>query len=88
MTNTVAITVKLPVRIAERIPAAGNGRSKFIIKTLEEKVFSQKPTSWKPTTARGRRMAEIIAKGEAAGVTLLNEDEFEQELKARRGGNA
>jgi hypothetical protein len=33
-------------------------------------------------------MAAVIAKGAAAGVAMLNDDEFEQEMKARRGGNA
>ena len=88
MTNTITISVKLPIRIAERIPAPGNGRSRFIIQTLKEKVFNQKSKPWKPATVRGRRMAALIAKGAAAGVAMLNDDEFEQEMKARRGGNA
>jgi hypothetical protein len=88
MSNTVTVSIKLPNRIAERIPAPGNGRSRFIIQTLEEKVFSRQSKQWKPSTVRGRRMAAVIARGAAAGVAMLNDDEFEQEMKARRGGNA
>lgn len=83
--NTLTISVKVPVKLAERMPAAGNGRSRFILQAVEEKLSRQRSAEWKPTTRRGKRMAALLAKGRAAGVKLLNDEEFDRELSARRG---
>ena len=86
MTNSsITISFKLPVRIAEHIPAPGNGRSGFIVQALEEKIARKKPEKWRPATERGRKLAALLAKGRAERHPLLNETEFEQELAARRG---
>jgi hypothetical protein len=83
--NTITVSVKMPLKTAERIPAAGNGRSRFILQAVEEKLARQSAPEWKPTTARGRRMAALLAKGRAERMPLLNDEEFDRELAARRG---
>jgi hypothetical protein len=82
---TTNISVKVPTKIAERIPAPGKGRSRFIVQALEEKLSRQTAPAWKPTTARGRRIAAMLAKGHVERHPLLNEDAFDRELAARRG---
>ena len=83
--NTLNISVKLPAKLAERIPAAGQGRSRFIVQALEEKLSRQSAPEWKPNTVRGKRLAALLAKGQSERYPLLNEPELERELNARRG---
>jgi metal-responsive CopG/Arc/MetJ family transcriptional regulator len=87
MTNTTIVSVKIPERILEQIPPAGQGRSGFIVQAIEEKIARRKPLQWKPTTERGRRMAALLKKGRAERSPLLSDAQLEQELKARRGRN-
>jgi metal-responsive CopG/Arc/MetJ family transcriptional regulator len=86
MTSTT-ISVKLPARLLEEIPAAGNGRSAFIIKAIEEKLARRKSEEWQPKTARGARMASLLKKGKRERLPLLSEAEVERELAVRRGRN-
>lgn len=83
--HTLNISVKLPVKLAERIPGPGKGRSRFIVQALEEKLSRQKAPEWKPTSKRGRRMAVLLEKGRTERMPLLSETEFAEELAARRG---
>jgi len=85
MTTTKLISVKVPLKIFRALPDAHNGRSRFIVSALEEKISRQSAPEWKPTTARGRRMAALLEKGKAERYPLLNEEEFERELRERRG---
>ena len=79
------VSVKFPSRLLRRIPKAGHGRSGFILRAVEEKISRQSVAEWQPTTARGRRMAAIIAQGKAEGVTMESEEWLENELRERRG---
>lgn len=83
MPNT-AISVKIPTRILEQMPAPGNGRSVFIVKAIEEKL-ARRPVDWKPRSERGRRMAALLAKGRKERAPLLSDEQLEQELNERRG---
>jgi hypothetical protein len=83
MPNT-AISVKIPVRILEQMPAAGNGRSVFIVTAIEEKL-ARRRCDWKPRSARGRRMAALLAKGQKERKPLLSDRQIEQELNERKG---
>jgi hypothetical protein len=85
MTQTVSI--KIPARILEQIPAPGNGRSGFIVKAIEEKIARRKPVSWKPKTERGRRMAALLKAGRSERKPSLSVEQVEQELSERRGRN-
>lgn len=86
MTNAATtVSVKIPGRILERIPAPGNGRSGFIIQAIEEKLMRQKPVDWKPSTARGRKLAALLEKGKLERGPLLSEAELENEIRERRG---
>jgi hypothetical protein len=85
MTNTTTVSVKIPERILEQIPPAGQGRSGFILQAIEEKLAMRKPVLWKPKTERGRRMAAMLKKGRAERTPLLSDAQVEQELKERRG---
>ena len=88
MTNgSTTVSVKIPARILSRIPAPGNGRSRFIVHALEKEIERQRPDAWKPTTRRGQKLAKLLAAGEAERGTRLNEEEFERELRERRGRN-
>jgi hypothetical protein len=60
---SVTVSVKIPARILERIPPAGQGRSGFILSALEEKLARKVTAPWKPTTARGRKLAALLEKG-------------------------
>lgn len=82
---TTAITIKLSADILERIPSASNGRSRFIRDAVEEKLSRKQPADWKPASRRGRKMAALLAKGDAERHSLLNESQFENELAKRRG---
>ena len=83
MPNT-AISVKIPTRILEQMPAPGNGRSVFIVKAIEEKL-ARRRFDWKPRSERGRRMAALLAKGRKERTPLLSDEQLEQELNERRG---
>jgi len=87
MTNTATVSIKIPSRILEQIPAAGHGRSGFIVQAIEEKIARRKPASWKPKTERGRRMAALLKKGRAERSPLLSDAQVEHELRERRGRN-
>ena len=81
---TTAISVKIPTLILEQMPAAGNGRSVFIVKAIEEKL-ARRRRDWKPRSERGRRMASLLAKGQKERTPLLSDAQIEQELNERRG---
>jgi hypothetical protein len=87
MTDAETISVKIPAKILEEIPAAGNGRSSFILTAIEEKIARRKPLRWKPTTKRGRRLATLLEKGRDERMPLLSDSEMEVELTSRRGRN-
>ena len=80
------VSVKIPAGILERIPPAGCGRSGFIVKAIEEKLARTKPRHWKPSTARGRKLATLLEKGKRERGPDLTLEELEAELRARRGG--
>lgn len=84
--RSVAISVKIPAGILERIPPAGQGRSVFIVSAIAEKLARKKPAVWKPSTARGRRLAALIEKGKRERGPDLTPEELEAEIRARRGG--
>ena len=81
---TTAISVKIPTRILEQMPAAGNGRSIFIVEAIQEKL-ARRRSDWKPRTESGRRMAALLAKGQKERTPLLSDEQIEQELYERRG---
>ncbi|HEX3798797.1 MAG TPA: hypothetical protein VH413_08855 [Verrucomicrobiae bacterium] len=85
MTQTVS--VKIPADLLGKMPAAGNGRSGFIVSAIEEKIARRKPVSWKPKTERGRRMAALLKAGRSERGPLLSDEQVEQELRERRGRN-
>jgi hypothetical protein len=85
MTDTTIVSIKIPARILEQIPAAGHGRSGFIVQAIEEKIARRKPAQWKPKTERGRRMAALLKKGRAERNPMLSDAQVEQEFKERRG---
>jgi hypothetical protein len=87
MTNTKTISVKIPFKLLRDIPAAGDGRSAFIIQALEEKIARRKPSQWQPKTERGKRMAALLRRGKTERLPLLSDPEIEQESAARRGRN-
>ncbi len=84
--SSVTVSVKIPTRILERIPPAGNGRSGFILRAIEEKLARKKLPAWKPTTVRGRRLATLLEKGKRERGPDLTVEELAAELRARRGG--
>ena len=87
MPKTRTISVKIPLRILEQMPAPGNGRSGFIVRAIEEKLARRMPTQWKPKTERGRRMAALLEKGRVERTPLLSDAQVERELNERRGRN-
>lgn len=84
MTSTKLVSVKVPLKIFRALPGAHKGRSRFIVSALEEKISRREP-EWKPTTARGRRMAELLEKGKAEREPLLDDEGIARELVERRG---
>ena len=84
MTSTKLVSVKLPLKIFRAMPGAHKGRSRFIISALEEKL-SRRESEWKPTTARGRRLAALLEKGRAEREPLLDAEGIARELAERRG---
>ena len=88
MTNAATtVSVKIPARILERIPAPGHGRSRFIVRALEKEIERQRPTEWNPTTKRGRMFAKLLEAGKAERGPLISEAELAQEIRERRGRN-
>lgn len=87
MTQTTLVSIKIPARILEQMPLAGQGRSGFIVQAIEEKIARRQPVQWTPKTARGRRMAALLKKGRAERGPLLSDAHIERELKERRGRN-
>ena len=85
MTSTKIVSVKLPVKLFRAIPGAHKGRSSFIISAVEEKLSRQRESQWKPTTARGRRLAALLEKGRAEREPLLDAEGIARELAERRG---
>ena len=83
---SVTVSVKIPARILERIPSPGQGRSGFIVRAIEEKLTRKESAPWKPSTARGRRLAALLAKGKRERGPDLTLEELEAEIRARRGG--
>lgn len=87
MTKTsVAVSVKIPARILERIPPPGQGRSGFIVQAIEEKLARRRPEPWKPATPRGHRLAALLQKGKRERGPDLTLEELEAEVRLRRGG--
>lgn len=82
---TTTVSVKIPKRVLERMPRAGQGRSGFIVKALEEKLARQTPVPWKPTSKRGRRLAALLERGLDERRPALDEVALERELAERRG---
>jgi hypothetical protein len=85
MTTTKLVSVKVPLKIFRAMPGAHQGRSRFIISALEEKLSQRREPEWKPTTARGRRMAALLEKGKAEREPLLDAEGIAAELAERRG---
>ena len=85
MTSTKSVSVKVPLKIFRALPGARQGRSRFIISALEEKISQRRPSEWKPTTVRGRRMAALLEKGKAEREPLLDDEGIARELAERRG---
>jgi len=79
------ISFKAPARVLEALPAPGNGRSRFIIQALEEKISRQQLSKWEPTTSLGRKFAAILEKGKKERGPQMSDAEFERELNERRG---
>jgi hypothetical protein len=85
MTSSKLVSVKIPEKVLRLMPAAGEGRSRFIIAALEEKLSRRNPSEWKPTTQRGRRLAALLKKGHRERTPLLDSEGITRELAARRG---
>ncbi|HXA44390.1 MAG TPA: hypothetical protein VNZ25_02690 [Candidatus Angelobacter sp.] len=85
ITRSTLVSVKIPARILERIPAAGHGRSGFIVEAIEEKIARRKPANWRPKSERGRRLAELLKRGRTERGPLLSYEQAERELQERRG---
>jgi hypothetical protein len=88
MTNSsTTVSVKIPARILARIPAPGNGRSRFIVGAIEKEIERQRPAEWKPTTKRGRQLAKLLKAGAAERGPFLSLEELEREVRERKGRN-
>jgi len=83
---SVTVSIKIPARVLELIPPPGHGRSGFIVRAIEEKLARKKTAPWKPTTARGRRLAALLEKGKHERGPDLTLEQLEAELRERRGG--
>ncbi len=84
MTETKMLSVKVPTRIFRQLPAAHQGRSRFVVSALEEKI-RRSEAEWEPTTARGRRLKALLDKGRAEREPLLDDEGIARELQERRG---
>lgn len=85
--NAVVVSVKIPPHLLERLPLAGQGRSRFILTALEEKISRQEAPEWKPATRRGRKLAKLLEAGKAERGPVMTLAEVEQEIRERRGRN-
>lgn len=85
ITSTKIVSVKIPERVLRHLPPAGQGRSRFILAALEEKISQQPRSQWKPTTRRGRRLASLLKKGHRERAPLLDAEGLARELTERRG---
>jgi hypothetical protein len=85
MTDTQVVSVKVPSALLRKLPAAGQGRSRFIIAAIEEKVGRRDTPKWKPRSDRGKRMAAILARGKDERLPLLSDSDIEMELAVRKG---
>jgi len=86
MTTTKLVSVKVPLKIFRALPDAHNGRSRFIIAALEEKISKRQESEWQPTTARGRRLKALLDAGAAERGEPLDDAGIARELRERRGG--
>jgi hypothetical protein len=84
MTTTKLVSVKVPLKIFRALPGAHQGRSRFIVSALEEKI-SRRESEWKPTTERGRQLAALLEKGAAERGEPLDAEGIAAELAERRG---
>ena len=85
MTSTKLISVKVPKRLLRLLPAAGKGRSRFVIAALEEKVSRRNLDPWAPKTKRGQRLAELLQKVQLERAPGLDSEGIARELTERRG---
>ena len=85
--GSTTITCKIPARILAGMPATKIGRSRFIIRSLENEIERRRASKWKPTTKRGRKFAKLLEAGKNERGPWMSEAEFERELKERRGRN-
>ena len=85
MTTTKIISVKVPERLLRVMPPAGEGRSRFVIAALEEKISRRSSSDWKPKTQRGRRLAALLQKGRFERAPALDTEGILKELVERRG---
>ncbi len=86
MTSTKLVSVKLPLKVFSALPGAHNGRSRFIIAALEEKISQQHRAEWQPVTARGRRLKALLDAGAMERGEPLDDAGVARELRERRGG--
>ena len=84
---STTVSFKVPTRILKGLPAQGQGRSRFIVQALEEKISRQLQAKWEPTSSLGRTFAAILEKGKKERGPQMSEVEFERELSERRGRN-
>jgi hypothetical protein len=85
MITTKIVSFKVPLKIFRALPGAHNGRSRFIISALEEKI-SRRESEWQPATERGRRLKALLDRGAAERGPLLDDEGIAAELRERRGG--
>jgi hypothetical protein len=84
MTASRLISVKVPMKVFREMPPAHEGRSRFIIAALEEKI-SREQSKWKPTNKRGERLAALLERGEEERGAPLDAEGIAGELCERRG---
>ena len=86
MPNAATVTFKCPPELLDQLPAPGNGRSRFIVRTLMEKFATAPPAVWRPCTPHGRKLAALLEAGKHERGPGMTEAEVERELLERRGG--
>lgn len=86
MTLTKILSVKVPLNLYRQMPGAHNGRSRFIIAALEDKL-NRRDEEWQPTTAHGRKLKAILEKGAAERGAPMEAAGIARELAERRGRN-
>jgi hypothetical protein len=84
MTNSKLLSVKVPLRVFRALPAAHEGRSRFIIAALEEKI-QRRDSDWEPVSRRGQRLKAILDKGAAERGAPMDAEGIARELRERRG---